>query len=129
MRNLGEMSLLRSPDFYKVLRVLDINREDLGIRPGGLLGDVLHLVEFDDGELSGPGAEPIGVFGDCKGDRQYIWREHFWAEADPNLLYAAPDHIRNMINQTRSGATVVTRLLYRLDRGDGGWNGGAIKSG
>ena len=125
MRNLGEMALLRSPDFFQVFWVLEIPRESLGIRAGGHLGDSLFLVEFGDGELADPEAEPIGVFGDGKGDRQYIWRDSFWGEADVKLLDRAPDSLRAQINPPRAGITMVSRLLYRLDRGDGGWNGGA----
>lgn len=123
MRPLGEMARLREPDFYEVLWVVEIATTDLGIRPS-YLGVIVYLVEFADGELAVPMAEPIGVFGDGKGDRQYIWRDAFWAETDPKILGLAPDHVRQRINPPRPGITSVRRLLYRVDRGMGGWNGG-----
>jgi hypothetical protein len=123
MRTLGEMSLLRSPDFYRVAEALEIVTSELGIRPA-FLGDSVFLVSFDDGELCNPDAEPIGVFGDGKGDRQYVWRDHFWGEADMQLIVNSSDSVSRRVNSFLVRATSVTRLLYRLDRGDGGWNSG-----
>ena len=122
MINLGNLALVREPEFFQVLRVSEIATVDLGLGNGSL-GPLLFWLEFAEGELADPLCEPIGVFGDGKGGRQYIWRDDFWGEADMKLLDCASEQVRADINQTAPGATVRC-LLYRLYRGEGCWNGG-----
>jgi len=79
MECLGTMATRLDPVWLGVKREVRLPTALLGL-PEATLGTALWLVEFRQEELSPPGAEPIGVVGDGRGGRLYLWKDKYWSE-------------------------------------------------